>query len=106
MGKTMMALLTPMTISGQQQKVKQVELWSRNLEFLLMALNDIWIIISMKHRRMVRFKAVMVKKAKGSKTRGVHFKKKRYGRKMIKALEKIAKRRPITRKEQRQRDQE
>jgi len=41
-------------------------------------------------------------KAQGTKRRGVHFKKKRYGRKMIKALHKIARRKAFTRKELRE----
>lgn len=41
-------------------------------------------------------------KAQGTKRRGVHYKKKRYGRKMIKAIHKIARRKAITRKEMRE----
>jgi len=37
-------------------------------------------------------------KAQGTKRRGIHYKKKRYGRKMIKALHKIARRKVQTRK--------
>jgi len=40
-------------------------------------------------------------KAQGTKRRGIHYKKKRYGRKMIKALHKIARRKAFTRKEAR-----
>lgn len=40
--------------------------------------------------------------AQGTKRRGVHYKKKRYGRKMIKALHKIARRKAFTRKELRE----
>lgn len=38
-------------------------------------------------------------KAVGSKKRGIHYKQKRFGRKMIKALFKIGRRKVITRKE-------
>ena len=42
------------------------------------------------------------KRAKGTKRRGIHYKRKRFTRKMTKALFKIGRRKPITRKGQKE----